>query len=76
MVKESTCHAGNVGSISGLEGPLEEGMATTPLFLLRNPHGQRSLVDYSAWVAESQTALRDHTTTPKITDGSDEASSR
>ena len=60
MVKESTCHAGNVGSISGLEGPLEEGMATTPLFLLGNPHGQRSLVDYSAWVAESDSTEGPH----------------
>ena len=30
------------------EGPLEEGMATTPVFLPGESHGQRSLVGYSA----------------------------
>jgi len=33
----------------GQEDPLEEGMATTPVFLLRESHGQRSLADYSPW---------------------------
>ena len=28
MVKESTCNVGDLGSISGWEDPLEEGMAT------------------------------------------------
>ena len=31
----------------GQEDPLEEDMATTPLFLPEKPHGQRSLVAYS-----------------------------
>ena len=31
----------------GWEDSLEEGMATTPLFLPREPHGQRSLEGYS-----------------------------
>ena len=31
----------------GLEDPLEEEMATTPVFLLGKSHGQRSLVGYS-----------------------------
>ena len=33
----------------GLDDTLEEGMATTPIFLLGESHGQRSLVDYSPW---------------------------
>jgi len=31
----------------GQEDPLEEEMATTPIFLPGNSHGQRSLVGYS-----------------------------
>ena len=31
------------------EDPLEEGMATTPVFLPGKSHGQRSLVGYSPW---------------------------
>ena len=33
----------------GWEDPLEKGMATTPLFLPGESHGQRSLVGYSPW---------------------------
>ena len=33
----------------GREGPLEGGMATTPVFLMGEFHGQRSLVGYSPW---------------------------
>ena len=33
--KESACNAGDLGSILGLEDPLEEGMAPTPIFLPR-----------------------------------------
>ena len=29
--------------------PLEKGMATTPVFLPGESHGQRSLVGYSPW---------------------------
>jgi len=32
----------------GQEGPLEEGMATTPVFLPGESHGQRSLAGYSS----------------------------
>ena len=32
--------------IPGLEDPLEEGMATPPVFLPGESHGQRSLVGY------------------------------
>ena len=33
----------------GLEDPLEEGIAATPVFLPENPHEQRSLAGYSLW---------------------------
>ena len=33
----------------GWEDPLEEGRATTPVFLPGEPHGQKSLVGYSPW---------------------------
>ena len=48
--KEPTCSAGATGdggSIPGRKDPLEEGMATTPVFLPGETHGQRSLVVYS-----------------------------
>ena len=41
----------------GWEDPLEEGMATTTVFLLGESHGQRSLTGYSAGVTKSQTRL-------------------
>ena len=33
----------------GWEDPLEEGMATPPVFLPGEPHGQRRLEGYSPW---------------------------
>ena len=33
----------------GWEDPLEEEMATTPVFLLGEFHGQKSLAGYSPW---------------------------
>ena len=33
----------------GQEDPLEKGMATTPVFLPREFHGQKSLVGHSPW---------------------------
>ena len=33
----------------GQEDPLEEGMATTPIFLSGEFHEQRSLVGYNLW---------------------------
>ena len=33
----------------GRENPLKKGMATTPVFLPGEFHGQRSLVGYSPW---------------------------
>ena len=48
--KESTCNAGDLSSILGLERSLEKGMETPLQYsCLANPHGQRSLVGYSLW---------------------------
>ena len=33
----------------GWEDPLEEDMATPPIFLPKKSHGQRSLAGYSPW---------------------------
>ena len=38
---------GDSGSVSGLGRSLAEGTATHPAFLLRDAHGQSSLVGYS-----------------------------
>ena len=48
--KESACHAGDLGSIPGL-GRSPGGRHGNPLQYssLENPHGQRSLADYSPW---------------------------
>ena len=39
----------NMGSVFGWEDPLVEGMATTPVFLPGESHGQSSLAGYSPW---------------------------
>ena len=44
----STHHPGFSG-VASQEDPLEEGVATTPVFLPRESHGQRSLTGYSPW---------------------------
>ena len=48
--KESTCNAGDMGSITGL-GRSPGGGHGNPLQYssLENPHGQRSLEGYSSW---------------------------
>ena len=43
--KTSAYNAGDLG----WEDPLEEEMATPPVFLPGKSHGQRSLVGYSPW---------------------------
>ena len=45
--KDLVCNAGDVGSILGGEEPLEEGMASIPVFLPGDSHRQRSLAGYS-----------------------------
>ena len=40
--KESACSVGDLGRSLGWEDPLEKGMQSTPVFLPREFHGQRS----------------------------------
>ena len=47
--KESACNAGDLGMILGQKDPLDEAMATAPVFLAGEFHGQSSLADYSPW---------------------------
>ena len=48
----------NMGSVFGWEDPLEEGMATTPVFLPGESHGQSSLGSTAHGVTKSQTRLK------------------
>ena len=63
--KESACQCRrgrDVGSIPRSGRSPGVGKQPTPVFLPGKFHGQRSLEDYSPWVAESQTrALSMHT---------------
>ena len=47
--KESTCNAGDLGSIPGLGIPWRRAWQPTPVSCLENPHRQRSLEGYSPW---------------------------
>ena len=48
--KESTCNAGDMGSVPGLgRSPVEGNGYPLQYSCLGNPHGQRSLVGYSPW---------------------------
>ena len=50
VVKNLPVNAGDirdVGLTPGSENPLEEGMATPPVFLSGDPHGHQSLLGYS-----------------------------
>ena len=48
--KVPVCNAGDLGSIPGLEEPLEKEMAATLVVLPGKSHGRRSLVGYySPW---------------------------
>ena len=58
--QESTCNAGDLGSIPGLGRSLGEGNGNPLQYsCLENPHGQRSLGAVVHGVAKSQTQLRD-----------------
>ena len=46
--KESTCNAGDLGSISGFRRSPGGGHGNQ-YSCLKNPHGQRSLAGYSPW---------------------------
>ena len=52
--------AGDVGSILGGEDPLEEEMATTPVFLPGKSHRQKSLAGYSPW-GHGELDMTEHT---------------
>ena len=45
--KESACNAGDTGSSLVWEDPLENEMASTPVFLHANSHEQRNLAGYN-----------------------------
>ena len=50
MVKNPPANAGDIREVgSSSQDPLEEGMATTPVFFSGEFYGQRSLVGYSPW---------------------------
>ena len=52
VVKNPPANAGDIrdrGLIPGLERSPGEGWQTTPVFLPRESHGQRSLAGYSPW---------------------------
>ena len=62
--KESTCNVGDLGSIPGLEDPLEEGMAThSSILAWRIPMGRGAWWATVQGVAKSQTRLSDFTFT-------------
>ena len=47
VVKNLSVNAGDVGSVPGLEDPLEKGMDTYSSIAAWRINGQRSLTDYS-----------------------------
>ena len=56
--KESTCSAGDLGSIPGLGRSLGQGNGNPLQYsCLKNPQGQRSLVGSSHGVAQGRTRL-------------------
>ena len=61
--KESACNVGDLGSIPGLEYPLEGGHGNPLQYsCLENPYEQRSLAGYSPWgCKESDTVKRPST---------------
>ena len=49
VVKHPLANVGDVGSLPGLEDPLQKEMATHSQFLSGKSHGQRSLADDNPW---------------------------
>ena len=56
MVKNLSAIAGGVVRSPGQEDPLEEGMATSPVLLPGESHGQKSLAGYSPWNSKESDA--------------------
>ena len=50
----------------GQEDPLDKGMATTPVFLSREFHVQRSLAGYSPWGRKESDTIEQLTLSPSI----------
>ena len=60
--RESACNAGDLGLIPEWgRSHLEKGMLPTPVFLLGESHGQRSLVGYHQWGMAKYTHAHTHT---------------
>ena len=58
--KESSCNAGDLGSIPGSgRSPGGRKWQPTPVFLPGESHGQRSLTGYSLWSCKGWTRLSD-----------------
>ena len=67
--KESACNAGNLGSIPGLGRSPEKEMATHPVFLPGESHGQSSLVGYSIWSSKELKVTKQLTISLFFSDG-------
>ena len=67
--KESTCNAGDLGSIPGL-GRAPGGGYGNPLqsSRLENPYGQRSLAGYSPWGCKESDTTEQLSTAPPVSD--------
>ena len=77
VVKEPTCQARNMGSISGSGRTLGGGHSNSLQYsCLGIPMNKEAWWTTDHGVTDSQTGLRRYTTTTKITDGSHEASFR
>ena len=62
--KESTCNAGNLGSVPGLRRSPGGGHSNPLQYsFLEDPHGQRSLVDYSPWGCKESDMMTESDTT-------------
>ena len=59
MVKNLPAMQENQVRSLGWDDPLEKGMATTPVFLPGEFHGQRSLVGYSPWDCQGSDMTED-----------------
>ena len=58
LSEASACNMGETWvQFPGREVPLEKEMATTPVFLPGESHGQRSIAGYGSWDRKSQTRL-------------------
>ena len=55
--KESACNAGDLSLIPGLGRSPGEDNEPTPVFLLREFHGLRSLVGYSLWGCKESSTI-------------------